>query len=609
MAKPIYLGQHASLALDKLLTTRLLVQAMSGAGKTYALRRLLEQSHGAVQHLVIDPEGEFPSLRSRFDYVLAAKREGDTLADPRTAKLLAERLLELGVSAVLDIYELQHHQRIAFVKTFLETLVDAPKRLWHPVLVVLDEAHVYAPEKTGAESLSAVIDLATRGRKRGYCLIAATQRLSKFHKDVAAELGNKMIGRTTLDVDLKRAADELGLMKEDWAALRDLKDGEFYAFGPAFNHVSVKTITVGDVQTHHPKSGAHAAAVVPPPSDKVKAVLAKIADLPAEVEQKAKTEADLKKQIAELQRENRQWKTATVGGAIHGAPKPAISDTTRGLFKAVVQATDNVAGVIETLEAEAQAALRKAMAPVVVKLRAPLENLRKAQRGISVLLDGQKTLAAATAINVEMHKLAKMGELPPGRIKELPASKRRVFGGFIRAPLPAPGEEMLTGPEQRILNALAQLDQLGNTEPTETAVAFLARYTVSGGGFNNPKGRLRSRGCIEYLPGGRLRLTEQGKARAHWPDVPVTNEDLHANIFSLLDGPQTKILKPLLDIYPGELSLDELAERTGYSVDGGGFNNPKGRLRSLGLIEYRPQRKVVASAACFVEEPVEGPHV
>lgn len=109
------LGGDLSLDLATLVDTRLLVQANSGGGKSWCLRRLLEQTHGHVQHLIIDPEGEFASLRERFDYVLASHHGGDTAADPRSAKLLAERLLELGVSAILDIYELKAHERIRFV--------------------------------------------------------------------------------------------------------------------------------------------------------------------------------------------------------------------------------------------------------------------------------------------------------------------------------------------------------------------------------------------------------------------------------------------------------------------------------------------------------------
>jgi len=150
--KSFDLGAGVRCDLEKLVDSRLLIQANSGGGKSWAIRRLLEQTHGEVQHLVLDPEGEFSTLRERFDYVLAARQHGDTVADTRAATLLAERLLELGASAVLDIYELKAHDRIRFVRLFLEALVNARKQLWHPVLVVVDEAHVFCPEKGEAEA-------------------------------------------------------------------------------------------------------------------------------------------------------------------------------------------------------------------------------------------------------------------------------------------------------------------------------------------------------------------------------------------------------------------------------------------------------------------------
>ena len=292
------LGPGLKCDLQKLIDTRALIQANSGGGKSWCLRRLLEQTAGHVQQIVIDPEGEFASLRERFDYVHAAKQGGDTAADPRSAKLLAERLLELRVSAICDIYELKAHERIRFVRAFLEAMVDAPKTLWHPVLVVLDEAHVFCPQQGEAESAPAVIDMATRGRKRGFSLIAATQRLSKLHKDAAAELNNKLIGRTGLDVDRKRAGEELGFTtKDQLLSLRQLEPGHFYAFGPALS-TEIVEVQVGPVQTSHPKAGSRIAFEPPPATEKIKALLPKLADLPAEAEQKQRTEADLRKDLA-----------------------------------------------------------------------------------------------------------------------------------------------------------------------------------------------------------------------------------------------------------------------------------------------------------------------
>src|SRR6266581_2600142 len=231
----ILMNDTVGIDLSTLIDTRLLVQANSGGGKSWLLRRLLEQSHGKVQQIVIDLEGEFATLREQYDYVLAGK-DGDTPAELRSAGLLAQRLLELNVSAIIDLYELHYQDRKHFVRLFLESMINAPKQLWHPCLVVIDEAHKFCPEKEQSEASSAVIDLATLGRKRGYCAILATQRLSKLHKDAAAECNNKLIGRTNLDVDMKRASEELGFTtKEQSFALRHLAAGEFFVFGPAIS--------------------------------------------------------------------------------------------------------------------------------------------------------------------------------------------------------------------------------------------------------------------------------------------------------------------------------------------------------------------------------------
>jgi uncharacterized protein len=130
-------------------------------------------------------------------------------------------------------------ERRQFIKLFLDSLIHLLRELWRPTLVILDEAHIYCPEHGSgeAESTEAVISLMSQGRKRGYAGIIATQRLSKLHKDAAAEANNVIIGRTWLDADQARAGDALGLSKADRLKLRDLDQGEFYAFGPAFSLV------------------------------------------------------------------------------------------------------------------------------------------------------------------------------------------------------------------------------------------------------------------------------------------------------------------------------------------------------------------------------------
>jgi DNA helicase HerA-like ATPase len=202
--KPITMGRAdegaVTLDLMKLVDTRLLVQANSGGGKSGTLRLIAERASGSMQTIILDNEGEFATLREKVDMLLVGDG-GELPADPRSAGLLARRLLETQVSAVVDLYELALDTRRQFVKVFLEALIALPRNLWRPTLVMLDEAHLYAPQGGDVESTKAVIALQSQGRKRGFCGILATQRLSKLHKDAAAECNNVLIGRTWLDVD------------------------------------------------------------------------------------------------------------------------------------------------------------------------------------------------------------------------------------------------------------------------------------------------------------------------------------------------------------------------------------------------------------------------
>lgn len=346
MSDKIQIGDGPALDLATLIDTRLLVQANSGGGKSWLIRRLLEQSHGKVQQIIIDLEGEFSTLREQYDYILAGK-DGDTAADPRSAALLAKRLLELNVSAIIDLYELSHQDRKRFVRLFLSAMVNAPKSLWHSCIVVIDEAHVFAPQTGSSEAMEAVIDLATRGRKRGYCAVLATQRISKLHKDAVAEMNNKLIGRTGLDIDRKRAAEELGFTtKEDALSLRTLAPGSFYAFGPAISD-EVTEVSVGPVKTTHPKAGDRILTNTTPPTDKIKSILGKLADLPAEAKQEAETVENLKEQVSKLTRENRRLSKEQPAAA---APQP------KQVVKTVVNEDHkNALGMIYEIAAKAMA--------------------------------------------------------------------------------------------------------------------------------------------------------------------------------------------------------------------------------------------------------------
>ena len=244
-------GEPVEIDVLALTTSRALIQANSGSGKSWLLRRLLEQSHGLVQQLIVDPDGDFVTLREKFDdYLIVAVGDGDVPADPATARALALQLLQFNLSAIVDLSDMPQAERIQFVDEFLRGVMQAPRTSWHPVLVVIDEAHEFAPQQGGASSKRAVIDLVTRGRKRGYGAILATQRLASLDKNAAAQASNRLIGRCSMETDRRRAAYELGLSRRQQGVLSELGVGEFCAQGPAISNEMVH-VKVGGVETPH----------------------------------------------------------------------------------------------------------------------------------------------------------------------------------------------------------------------------------------------------------------------------------------------------------------------------------------------------------------------
>ena len=255
-----------------------------------------------MQTITIDPEGEFATLREKFPFVLVGKG-GETPADPRSANLLAQRLLELKASAVCDLYDLKSHLRHTWVKNFLEGLIEAPKNLRTPVIVIVDEAHIFCPEKGESEAFGAMVDLCTRGRKRGLCPVWATQRLAMISKDASSQLQNRLVGMQFEDVNRKRAAEMLGVLESDkrafMHAIQLLEPGNFFALGRAISKERI-LVQVGGIETMHPKAFEKHVLAPPPAPDKIKALLPKLADLPKEAEDKARSEADFRREIREL---------------------------------------------------------------------------------------------------------------------------------------------------------------------------------------------------------------------------------------------------------------------------------------------------------------------
>jgi uncharacterized protein len=589
---PEAIGVHAELDIPLLVESGAFLQAASGYGKTTLLVEVVEATHPHIQQIIIDPEGEFSPLRANHDFVIAAAHGGDALAHPRTAGLLSTRLLETKASAILDIYDLKPRDRHAFVREFIESLMNASKDLWHPVLVFLDEAHLFCPEKGFGESeaTDAVIDLAGRGRKRGFRLVAATQRIAKFNKNAAAELHTKFIGYAGIDQDVKRAAFELGLQPRDaLQQLRKLKPGDFYAFGPAL-HVLEPCLFKSEMpQTKLPKAGKRKLVAPPKPTDKIKALLPQLADIPREVEQKAKTEAELRKDLADVRLELEALKRKDAANAVMDKafkqPKKKVN------YKAAHREAKEFLKGIETLMTEAvkeldatiSTATHEWRSTVYHRIHTSCENALETIKKRMEEDDGpalQSIPHPKIVINHELREnVKKYGPIMPS--------------GGITGELP--------GPEKKILTAIAWMQAATNDVwVTQTAAAFMSGYTPGSSSFRNPRSSLAAKGLIEYDSESKIKLTNTGGMMAMHPKARPTANEIQAHVTGLLGGPEKKLLEKLLEAYPAGMTQELHAIACDYKPGSSSYRNPRSRLAALDLLRYSGD-EVYAEKWLFLE--------
>jgi len=268
----------------KLITRCALVQGGRDSGKSYLVRVIVEQTiQGGLQTIVLDPEGEFATLREKCS-VLIVGDDGDLPVRISKGKRLAHRIAGAGVSTVVDLSSLKPQDRYEFVRVFLDAFDQLPKKLQkRPRLFVVDEAHLYCPESGKGKAVCAesVVTLLSQGRKRGHGTILVTQRLSKLRKDAANECGTLFIGRTAAS-DLSRAQDELGITKAEREALRDLPTGTFWAGGSGVG--PSRQVEIRRALTSHPSPGEFYRHQTPPAPKEITKLLADFADAEPEVD-------------------------------------------------------------------------------------------------------------------------------------------------------------------------------------------------------------------------------------------------------------------------------------------------------------------------------------
>ncbi len=210
-----------------------LICGMSRAGKTHFCIVLLEETiMQNMPALVIDSHGEFVNLAKKTDkwkhtenvIIVEDLRIEDLIPYLQQHKTVIYNLLGLPkVSKANRVGEILNQLKEAKEKDYAqaenqELLLQIP-----PVLVVLDEAEIYAPTKTSTwgvkgAALGTITDLAKEGAKFGIGLIAVPQRPTMLDIDVRSQCNSAAIFRN-IDIGSKTAISKL-----DYITARDLRN-------------------------------------------------------------------------------------------------------------------------------------------------------------------------------------------------------------------------------------------------------------------------------------------------------------------------------------------------------------------------------------------------
>lgn len=538
------------------------IVGIRGSGKTVTatvmVEELLKLHHQVV---IIDPTDVWWGLKSSadgsargFPVVILGGAHGDLPLEPGMGAPLADFAVEQRVPLILSLRHLRKGKQQRLVTEFCEQLYHRKGELEHrtPLLVAIDEASAFVPQRVGgaeAQMVGAIEDLVRRGRAAGIGVALIDQRPASINKDVLTQLEVLVSHRITSPQDRKalddwiRQHDIEGFRERFLSQLPALAQGDAWFWSPAldvFELVHVRMRETFD-SSRTPKPGEQVSAP------------------------RAWAKVDLEGMRSRL--------AASIEEAEASDPK-------------ALQAR------VRELESQALNARKERQSPELEELRRGMDELQQQRRHL------EEKLQRAVAIVEDLGRLLRNGSAPPPAPLAAVAPARAPAAAQARTAEPAKAEAAgVTGPQQKVLDALATLLSFGEERPETTAVAMLAGYRPSTGHFNNIRGSLNSAGLV-VAEGGTISLTPAGKALAR-PRKIGTLEELHAAWMEVLKAPQRRLLEVVIERYPQPVRTEELAAAAGYTAGTGHFNNLRGQLHTLGAITYPGAGMVRASDLLF----------
>jgi hypothetical protein len=636
---------------DAILNGHIACLGMTGAGKTTTTKLIVEtivkRDPNARVH-VLDPikmdwwgitasaDGKSPGLPFS---ILGGPHGHVPLHDTSgraIAELVADGRLKLSISD-MKRFKPGGHQR--YFIDFAETLLE---RIQGVVYLVLEEAHIFAPkERSGIGNENMAVHwakmLAMSGRSAGIRLIVNTQSIQSLHNRVLGSMETLIAMRLIAPADQKPVLNWLQaniadpvLVKKIGGSLATNPTGSgWLCSGQAriFEFVEFRRITTFD-NSATPTSRGKRRTVTTAPVDEEK--LREIIGQAVKVAEAEDPKA-LKKRLETLEREKADFERqlqAVAARKTPADPKDTEAADQRGYARAQKEAEAERRKDLATINSLRQA-LEVAM-KFIIEIEA--KDFFKAGGETVDQASIEKVIADATkqatklieqslaARGKELDKLQLEAQRLAARLKGLldqadqdvtvkvgvTHNQPFTVKATSAAPATRPAAQssdgahaQLTPAKQRILDAIAWFETIGENAPDKAMVAFAADASSTSSTYQNNTGALRTAGLLDYPGSGTVALTEAGRALAQPRDAPLDHQTMMALLAAKLPPAQIRLLAAAAAKYPHPLTKDELAAMAGASPTSSTYQNNLGRLRTLGLLDYPASGQVCATKRLF----------
>jgi len=228
-------------------------------GKSYTAAKTCEQlCQIGIPFIIIDPEGEYYSLREKFSVLVAGieKLENcDVSVNVEHAELLVGQFLESRVPIIFDLSspDVEEDLTHEFLASFMAQFIRQESRVQIPALAVVDEADEYIPErghKARGSDYAQFGKLVKKGGKRGIGTIIISHRPSWVAKDLLAKCQNWVLMNQTYKDDLQRLEDLTRIPLNTLMKLKERAVGEALLYGAMTKDQIVWAKCLQRVTTH-----------------------------------------------------------------------------------------------------------------------------------------------------------------------------------------------------------------------------------------------------------------------------------------------------------------------------------------------------------------------